>query len=218
MTQRERDGDGERQAWGFLHCSLKFLIAGKHDSPDGVAVGLVGLPLAGLPLGPQARALLPIFSLKTDAACVSDCSSSPAAHKEKASPGPLQDSRLLPRGSGRGGTASASRSSKSCLGETIGPLRATKRSQQTRGENQTTETDTSIRHGGSGQPKQAAPAGKRQLGASEDRNRAKESASKSAGLPGSCLQLACICTSSAVLSSNRAPMGSGSSLGISTSF
>lgn len=90
MTQR--GGDREGEAWGFLHHSLKFLIAGKHDSPDGVPVGLIGLPLARLPLGPQARALLPIFHLKTDTAHVSDFSSSPAAHKEKPSPGLLQDS------------------------------------------------------------------------------------------------------------------------------
>lgn len=58
----------------------------------------------------------------------------------------------------------------------------------------------------------AVPADRRQPRASRDRIRAKESASMRAGLPGSCLQLACTCTSSAVLSSNSVPMESSSSL------
>lgn len=99
MTQRKR------QRWretglGFLHHSLKFLVAGKHDSPDSISVSLVGLPLVGLPLGPQARSLLPIFHLETDTTRISYFCSLPAssACKEKPSPALLQDSQLLPRG------------------------------------------------------------------------------------------------------------------------
>lgn len=103
---RERDRDG-RRAWGFVHHLLKFLIAGKHHPPDGVAVGLIGLPPVGPPLGPQARSPLPIFCLKqtTTTTDLSDFCWSPTAHRGTASPGLPQDGQLLLRGLGRRGKA-----------------------------------------------------------------------------------------------------------------
>lgn len=217
MTQRERDGDGERQAWSFLHHSLKFLIAGKHDSPDGVTVGLIGLPLAGLPLGPQARALLPIFCLKTDTACVSDFSSLPAARKEKRFPQAASGQLTAPVWIRERRNSKCTVFLQKLFGRNYWPFAGNKNTAskcpaRIKPQGSAAETNTSIRRGGSGQPKQAAPADERQPCVSEDPNPAKESASKSAELPGSCLQLACICTSSAVFSSNRVPKGSGSSL------
>lgn len=80
-TKPSKEHDTERKRWrwretnlGFLQRSLKLLIAGKHDPPHGITVGLVGLPLGGLPWGPQPRALPPVFCLQTDTARVSDCS------------------------------------------------------------------------------------------------------------------------------------------------
>lgn len=75
MTQREKRWRWRETDLGFLHCSLKFLIAGKHDPADSITVGLVGLPLGGLPWGPQTRALPPVVCLQTDTACVSDFAS-----------------------------------------------------------------------------------------------------------------------------------------------
>lgn len=80
-TKPSKEHDTERKRWrwretnlGFLQRSLKLLIAGKHDPPHSITVGLVGLPLGGLPWGPQPRALPPVFCLRTDTACLSDFS------------------------------------------------------------------------------------------------------------------------------------------------
>lgn len=114
------------------------------------------------------------------------------------------------------GRASALCSSKSWLGKTTDPLWATKAASKClagiKPQGSAVEEHKEEWAAKGGQPRGSTGSCGRARMETEQRK-----ALTRAGLQGSCLLLACIGTSSAVLS-NRAPMSTGTLLGISTSF